>query len=151
MRQVFFKAEVNDKLLRIRYDADNDTHAGRSYVEFFEDLSLITIQAITRSETQTFLDQTINFCSWMKNRKTNYLIALFKNYYEAYNPKLLTCPIKKGFYIAAEPRRKLTDAESFMPSLLPIRGNITVLKIVKAKINKTMHHLIRATNIYELS
>lgn len=138
-------------MLKISYDPENETHSGRTYVEFYEDLTMITIQAITATESQKLLDQTINFCKWMENRKTNYLINLFKNYYASYNPKLLKCPIKKGFYIAAEPRKKITNAENMVPSFMLTKGNITVVKIAKARVNKTMHNLIRATNIYQIS
>ena len=127
------------------------TYCGRSYVEFYEDIPMVTIQAIAKTESRKLLDQTLNFCKWMENRKTNYLISLFKNRYEAYNPKLLRCPIKKGFYIAAEPRQKITNAEGFVPSFMLTKGNITVVKIIKGKVNGTMHNLVRATNIYELS
>lgn len=151
IRQVFVKNEVNERLVKISYDPENETHFGQVSVEFFEDLKAIIVQAVVKTDSnKLLLDQTINFCKWMDNRKQSYLINFFKKYYEKYNPLLLKCPIKKGFYIAAGPRERITNAESFLPSFLPLKGNITVLKIIKAKVEKMVQHVIRATNIYEL-
>lgn len=137
-------------MLKISYDADNETHAGEVSVDIFEDLSLIFLQAVVKSGSQKFVDQTINFCKWMENPRTNYIINIFKRNYDRYNKKLLECPIKKGFYVAAGPRERLTNAAGVFPSFLPIKGNITVLQILRAKVGKTMQHLTRTTNVYEL-
>lgn len=138
-------------MLNTSFDPENDTHLGQVSVEFFEDLQAISMQFVVKTDSQKLIDQTINFCKWMDNRKQNYLINLITKYYDKYNQLLLKCPIKKGFYIAAEAREKITSAEGFWPSFIPIKGNITVLKIVKAKVNKAMQYLTRSMNIYELN
>lgn len=150
MRKIYFKTEVNEKLLNVSFDAENATHSGKSYVEFFEDITEIKIRGITKSGNQKLLDQTIDICKWLQNPRTNFLISLFKHYVNAYNPELLQCPIKKGFYVAAEARERISNATTFFPSFIPLRGNLTVIKIASGRVKSTMHHLIRATVVYEL-
>lgn len=76
---------------------------------------------------------------------------MFTNYYEQYaNPELMKCPIKKGFYYILKPREIITKPHEFIPSLMPLKGNITLTMTLKVKIAGKTQNLSRSTKIYEL-
>lgn len=137
--------------MKIHKDFDNETHSGEITVDVFQELPVVFFRIIAENPKQKFIDQTVNFCKWCKSRHTNFLIKMFTNYYEKYsNPELMECPIKKGFYIILKAREIITKPHDFLPSLLPLKGNITLILSLKVRIAGKTQDLSRSTKIYEL-
>lgn len=146
---VYFKASYNEKYLRLNFDPKNETHLGKISAEIIQDLSFLTAQFKVDVSKQKYIDLTVDFCQWLQNRRINYLINVFKNYFDKFvDPKLLKCPIKKGFYIAATARKIQKNLETFVPSFIPLKGNLTLTVIMKAKVDKKLQHLCSVIEVY---
>lgn len=150
IQQVYIKADVNEELMKIIFEPNNETHFGVMSAEFFQDLTMLSVQFLVSTTKKKYVDQTLNLCKWMENKRTNYLINFFKNYLEkSFNPKLFNCPIKKGFYIVAKAREK-PNPENFVPSFIPMKGNVTIVIIYMTRLAKQMQPLLRLTETFDL-
>lgn len=83
------------------------------------------------------LKRTLNFCSFMKAGKQNFITNVFINHIlSVVNPDLLKCPIKKGSYMAAGPRLKQTNEMMTLPPFVQTGQEVNFLVIFKSIINK---------------
>lgn len=134
-------------------EPSNETHYGVVNFKIHQDLKILLCHVIATSSNRTFLDQQINLCKFFKNQRVFLYISIFKNYYAKYfNPKLLECPIKKGFYRGVEPRPIVKDLNEygFAPSMVPTKAVFNITSITKAKIGKGFKRIYTSTWMVEL-
>jgi hypothetical protein len=132
--KVFFEPS----LLNVTYKPNNQTHYGRILIDFYQDIPSIYVRILLSSQGKSYIDQTINFCKWQKNPRIDFLVTYFEEQYKkVVNPKLLQCPIKKGFYLAVGARLISLEASGLfnVPSFIPIKGTFNFSKIMKTKIS----------------
>lgn len=151
--RIHYEGVINEEIIKIKYGLLNRTHLGEIDVELFEDLSFISIHVIINSQQRKFFDQRIDYCKWLKNRRSNFFTNAFKNYYaHNINPKFLKCPIRKGSYRFAEARAINQNNEEFVPSYMSknVNQNITLSGVTRVRIGTKIEILTNITEIYEL-
>lgn len=128
------------------FEPPNKTHYGSVFLEFLEDIPIVIFTVHVETPLQQF-DHTVNLCNWMKNRRVMWMSRAFEEYFEKFlNPKLLTCPIMKGPYVAMEPRKFFTGIDTFLPRFIAMNNNITLMLILRVKKGKKLTHLITTTD-----
>lgn len=96
-------------------------------------------------------DEKIDFCEWIANRWVHKLIPFFEAIgTKNYNPELLKCPIRKGFYIAAEARKQIQKLNDSIPFLIPLRGNLTVKVWWSTRLDERIVKLGNQTEVFKI-
>lgn len=132
--------------MNLTFEPPNATHYGRVFLDFLVDIPILIFTVHVETPVQQF-EHTVNLCSWMKNRRVMWMSKAFEEYFEKFmNPKLLTCPILKGPYVAMEPRKFFTGIATFLPAFIPMHNNITLMLVLRVKNGKKLTHLITTTD-----
>lgn len=96
-------------------------------------------------------DEKLDFCEWVANRWVQKFIPFYKAIgTKNYNPELLKCPIRKGFYIAAEARKQIQNLNDFIPLLNPIGGNLTVKVWWSTRLGERIVKLGNQTEVFKI-
>lgn len=128
----------------------NATHDGAWSIQFKRDIPIYIIQIIVESNERKFIDHRVNICQWYENRRGNFLINIFKNYYEKnYNMDLFKCPIKKGVYHVAGVRLRPTNTDGLLPGIVLQKGIFNVTFNGRTIINKNSVGLFQTFETYE--
>ena len=114
---------------------------------------MIICRGILRSSERTYIDQTINVCTWINNRKASFVISFFKQFLEKHvNPDLLKCPVKKGKYLLLDSRKKPASSDDFggLPLFVPAKGLFNFTISFKTKIRKQTKLVFKWSQNFEL-
>jgi Protein of unknown function (DUF1091) len=150
MRTVDYKFQQNSDLINVTFIPLNDTHHGEVRIIILKDLTSINLQVVFETPEQKFIDHTTNVCKWLKNRRGNFMVNAFMNYFDKhYNLGWFQCPLKKGSYLLAKPRENEMKADGIMPSIVPLEGNITFTMNIKAIIGKKIYSLVRTVEVIQ--
>jgi hypothetical protein len=125
------------RILNITVEPGNKTHEGRMLFDLYQDLPTVIVRIILTSGGTTFIDQNLDYCKWLKYPRVGFIIEYFDNRYRQFiNPKLLDCPIKKGFYVGMEARPTGKKAQDYatLPSFIKIQGTYNYTQVLKTKI-----------------
>jgi Protein of unknown function (DUF1091) len=150
MRPVNYSFQQNSDLINVTFFPSNDTHLGEVRIEILKDLISMTAQVIFETPERRFIDHTTNICKWLKNRRGNFMVNGFMNYFDKhYDLGWFQCPIKKGSYLLAKPREIEMKTDGIIPSIVPLKGNITFTMNIKAIIGKKIYSLVRANEVIQ--
>lgn len=84
IRKVQSTQRINEGIIRLHMDLHIDTHYGQLSIEFFQEVLVIRAKFVIASVQQTFIDQTVELCKRLTNRRMNVLINLVESYYEEF-------------------------------------------------------------------
>lgn len=100
------------------------------------------------------MDQNIDACKWVNNKRIAFVIEAFKSFHEKYlDPRMLECPIKKGRYntIAARPIPYNLSQFTQIPIFIPFKGIFNSTTILKTKVRNKFRPFYMVTYIFEVS
>jgi hypothetical protein len=145
------KSYFDPSLLNVTNEPMNQTHIGRIFMDFYQDISTIFVRLVVTSEGTTYVDQNINFCKWLKNPRVGFIVTYFENRCrKLMDPQLLNCPIKKGFYLASIAKTVRNDLKNFLnaPSFIPLKGTFNFTKVLKTKIKNKIRPFYMTSEIF---
>lgn len=153
IRLLSFDDTYEKKLFEGFEEPSNETHHGAVNFKIYQDIPILLCRMTATSSNRTFVDQQINLCKFFKHQRAFFVTSLFKNFYSKYyNPKLLECPIKKGFYHGVDARPRVKDLSEYVdtPSMVPSKAIFNLTSILRAKIGKGFKQIYSATWMVEL-
>lgn len=145
------KVNVNKNLMAVDFGTFNETYNGAITVEFFQDLPVFVANIKFENEAAKIIDFRVNICKITDNR-VNFVSSFFKNFYEKfYDPKFFTCPIKKGRFVAVQPKPRQFEVSKLIPSFLSFSGNVTLTLNLQSRIAKKTVDLYTSVELVEFS
>ena len=144
---------VDKTLINFWYDIGNETHYGANYCNVVEEIPVINLRVILSSSEKTIIDFHINVCTWLKNKRIEYIINLIKFLDPVINKEFLKCPWKKGKFTILKARLAPKTVEEFggIPLFVPIKGKFNLTLVGKTKIRKRIRQLFNHYQLFELS
>lgn len=115
-------------------------------VESFKDITNAFARLIVETSERKFIDGTFNVCKWFSQQRINYMKTMFEKYFDASVKK---CPWKKGNYSVAGVRTYNTDVTDYIPSFIPVKGNVTLKIKANTRVGNRIISLGNLTEVYE--
>jgi hypothetical protein len=112
------------------------------------------MRMILSTSGKIYVDHNINACKWIENMRINFVIEVFKSMFEKYfDPRVLTCPIKRGRYMALAPRPMPVSLGEFTkawPVFIPFKGEFNYTVVIKTKVRGKLRPFYMATYLFEV-
>lgn len=144
---------LDTTLIDFWYDVENKTHSGAIYCKIVEEIPVVYLRVILSSTEKTLIDVHVNLCTWLKNKKIEYMINLLKFLDSVLNKQIFKCPYKKGQYTLFKSRLMPQTVEDYggIPLYMPIKGNFNLTLVGKTKIRKRTRLMFNHYELFELS
>lgn len=119
-------------------------------MDLLNDIEFLIWRFKVFNSERTFVEMKFDVCKFFTNPRGQFLINQLKNYYvKHYNPKFMTCPIKKGSYMVAGSREVVQDVNDVIPLFVEKRGNITISTAAYTKVGKKMMKIGTVSEMFE--